>query len=417
VRETLQKLLEAKTLTFHTLAYAHCKKNPKALGTVQAVPWSSVDQPLTEILEGQVRELLVKEKDEDCFVGRYAGQPVAIDGVCGADYPVAVRSLPLVTVLERLVQGGDPVGAGGAEAEVAATGAGTVEAGGEVAAAFPDPVAAQRSAIELAAWKYLAQERSQTAVICLIDFTAPLPAGPQRFAFLTLVDLDERRVEAVINTRGELTVQILSNVFREKGLSKGALYPNLPEAREARFDAGEIFVHQEQATGDYWLAALECRRIKQSVAAERAGLLSVVHEVKPQAEPAMFGRMVAMAALHPTLGLEEFAGVVGVPPEQARQAWVRAFGSDKYLVSGQAAVGPSARAFHVAAGSLSIPEVRADLLSRMRQVSHNGQRYLVIPVEGPVKVRPAHRKPRELEEVTLPDLSLDELVDELMNRR
>jgi hypothetical protein len=402
MREKLRQLLDQQQLTFHSLAYAHCKKNPKALGTVQAVPWAEVDQALGEILAEQIRQLLVRESDEDCYVGHYTGEPVCVDSVCPPGYPDSLRSRPLVTLLNQV-------------------------SGGSLHSHLPQvnpdpelqvsPVAAYGTAIQLIALKYLAQERSQTAVVCLIDFTAELPTGSQRFAFLTVVDLDERRVEAVINEHGHLTAQVLINVFKEKGLSKGALYPYLPDVTQAEFDPTALYIHQEQSVGDYWPKALECRRTKHAVAAERVGLFTVLHEVKPLVEPSIFNDLARETALHPTVGIEEFAKVIGVSVEEAKPSWRRAFGSERYTVSGQAALGPRVKAYHVTAGSLSIPEVRADLLAQLRQVTHNGQRYLVIPLDEPVKVVPARRKPREQEQVVLPEISLDRLIEEITNRQ
>ncbi|HWI62692.1 MAG TPA: hypothetical protein VNT75_12675, partial [Symbiobacteriaceae bacterium] len=347
---------------------------------VTAVPWSDVEGPLARILRRQIQGLLEETKDEDCFVGRYIGQPVEIAAVCQPDVPAEQHRLPLVDVLHGLVQAPAP---------------GAVE---------------HTEAIRLAAGKYLAQNRSQGAVLCLITFEAPLAGGRRRFAFLTQVDLEDVRPEALIGADGRLKVEELKNVFERKSLSKGALYPALPDPGAAAFRRDEIYVHNERSV-DYWKLTLECARQQLPASGERRRIVAVLKRSvsRPGIVPQIIQNLAQQARLHPTMGPDEAFRVASavdsrLSRELFRETWRSEYGSESYTANVQSAVGPNTKAFEVTAGDLKIVKIPPALLDQLVQVVHAGQRFLVVPLEVPARLR-ADGADCDLPEITLPEFS------------
>lgn len=388
--QRIQDLLRAKDLAYQYLAYAHCKKNPRELGQVAALAWSDVDGPLAKILEEQINELLDETKDENCFIGRYCGSAVDIRSVCPPELPPEQQSQPLVSVLQALI--GNP--------------------------AASDPVGAHEEAVRVIAWKYLAQNRSQGAVLCLISFDATLePGRTQRFAFLTQVDLEDIRAEALIGDDGKLKGEELKNVFERKSLSKGALYPWFATPDQVHFDNLDVYVHNEKDI-EYWKLTLECIRPKLPAAAERNRIVAAltVGSTNKSAVPRMINRVAQRSAAGGPVRLEDVAAIAaavdnGFSRQRFEEAWSRGFGSGQYTPDAQAAVGPDTKSFEVVSGDVRIVKVRPSLLDQMLQVIHGGRRYLMIPLERPARFR------TDGNEGELPEVTIEQFIERLRNPR
>jgi len=356
----LKRLLESNQIRFRHLAFAYCKKQPKQLNFLKVLAWDAVtDQVLLQILRGQLLRLVAGRSDENAFVGRYTGAPVDLGRYLPADLPPERTRTPLVRLLGELLA--DP---------------------------RPETCA---EVMRLAALKYLVQDTSRSALLCLITLTAALGGRDRELCFLTQVELEEERIDAFFDEQlRQLRSSVLRNVFREKYLTKLALYPWWPAADAPEYDPEAIYVHNEQAIA-YWNRTLECRRERLTARAEQEAVLTIVGGLtNGELGPAAFASLARKAEQAGRVGPAEVAAALNsagyaYTVEAVTPLWETRLPAPGYQIDGPRALGPQATHYTITSGDLVI-KARPGLLERMRQFSFAGRHYLLIQVPERVRV-------------------------------
>jgi len=346
--QTLKQALETSRIRFERFAFAYCRKDPKRLGGLRAFSWQNVDAGLREILTRQLTQVVAGGTPEKCYEARLGAEPVR---------PAESR-VPEVTAEEAA----QPVGA-------------ILQ---DLVTANPNLDGVRKAMGQLAA-KYLALPSTQTAVLCLVLFKMDLPQGGEReYCFLTLVDGEESSTILMYENDNLVTRQ-LADVFREKQLTRGALYP---WSDQPAYNDQAIYLHVERDVA-FWSQVLESRRVEPTSGEQREALLRMVAEMglstglvtqlRAAPTPVLGGRELyaAACALQPDFPMSE---------EQVTARFHQILPQGR--VEKAALLQSGARDLTVVAGPGIEIKLASAKLDRIRQVRHGDRRYLVIDLDG-----------------------------------
>lgn len=350
--KTLKQALETDQVRFQRFAFAYCKKDPKALGGLRAFSWQNVDGGLREILIKQMLQVTGGGPLEKCYEARFGADPIRPTHDLVAGITRADAAQPVGTVMNDLITTGPNL----------------------------DTV---KKMMGILAAKYLAHPNTQTAVFCMVLFRLVLPqVGEREYSFLTLVDGEETSTILMYENDNLVTKQ-LANVFREKSITRGAIYP---WGDQATYNNQAVYLHVERDVA-FWSQVLECRRVEATSGEQREAVLRIAGELglstdyltrlKAVPTPVISGRDLHATAVALMPGLN-------VTEKQLTERF------SELLPQGHlervSALDSNARDLTVFAGPGIEIRLAPSKLDRIRQVRHHDRRYLVIDLDDDAMV-------------------------------
>lgn len=226
MKKIIAQKLDKNNVKFEYFYYSFCKKNPNELVFSQVDEWEEIDEKLREIFQDQLVHI-VNSKNKN-YEGVTSDNLLEIDkGIKlpeGIDFPKDEKVLNIFgeVIKDNLT------------------------------------IAEMKELGDKLSLKYLTAKYSRPCVYGLLTFQVEIEQQMQRFTFITLCDLELEHENLRVDEDGKkLVSEIIKNVFSERKLTKGVLYPYVRS--EAEKEALLLYEDENNQTL-YWSDAFECRR-------------------------------------------------------------------------------------------------------------------------------------------------------------
>lgn len=227
--QQLQTVAREGTIAITHAYLGHIKRDEerKVLAHAEPLPWDDVDPSLRAILTQHLYQAIEGTVGEVNFPCMYTGDVLAVDKVASDDFD-RLKNRPAVEVLEAIREM--------AEVDLDSL----VELG------------------NVLAYKVMAAGAIKNHLVAILRFqmVPSLGAQPIRFAFATILDLDDREESLFDEATGKFVTQILNNVIKRTTVSRAVFFPCLDD--DGR-EMADLLVYAGSGAAA-WFKALEMSR-------------------------------------------------------------------------------------------------------------------------------------------------------------
>lgn len=363
--------IETNNVRYKNFYYAYCKKDPKNLNFSEALKWDEIEQALKDIFHKQLVIIVKSKINQINFIGEYNGKIQEIDKKIKPATLSDSENLPAINILQTLTEDSDI------------------------------DLDEFRHKCDILALKYLSHPSSQTSVYGLLTFELTVLGNVLDFVFVTLCDLDEKQINARIDEdKKKLITEIMTNVFQEKKLTKGVLYPLVYEDKIMNekvllFDKNHV---------QYWADAFECKK-RLTAESEKEGFtrlvvnyLGVGKKIPQETWNKLDNEL--SSSVYKEIDMNTFKSIVSklgydADSHKLEQDWVDRFGDKKYALSLDNVYSDKAE-YTVHVGEVKV-RVKSTNLKNIQQFEHNGEVYVVIRSSERAKIGGANV---QIEEIT-----------------
>lgn len=371
--------IKQNRLIINKFYYAYCEKSPNTLHFSHVMDWSAVSRSLQKIIFNQLEFLICKGKmQEQNYKSQHTGSMLTVDRSIkvpnGYIFPVDDTVLnTLSSLLSANTQAEEDFHKG----------------------------------CDLLALKFLTATKSRTSVYGLITFEANINQTNHKFIFITLCDLDKEfenlRVDEI---KQELVLEVIKNVFSEKNLTKGVLFPFIDFTSK---DPGNFVLFDREQTL-YWAEAFECKS-KLTAASERTNFQTLLRDqvfADTQKTSGIWTEIEQKMLHDQTLPLSVISKDhmkqaskeinVNLDEEEFDQQWRDLFKEDGYSISVENIRSEKSK-FSIQMDKIKIDAPISEL-KRLQQFKHGDKIYLVISANDFAKIKEVNSP---IEEITWED--------------